>query len=347
MHVSAVINEPVPPMSGMIGIANELREMEWNPSHQWQPTAVPLVAHPAAEIFPALTGKALSSLTEDIRLNGLHESIWLHSDGRIIDGRNRYAACLTAGVEPTFRTWDGSGSLIAFVLSLNLHRRHLDESQRAMVGARAKPLFEEEARARQATSTGGANPHLSANLREAGKSGKTSEQAAAQVNVSPRLVDSAAKVIQSGTPELIAAVESGELSASAASQIAELSKDEQTELLTSEPEQIVAKAKEIRQAKRGAVQPATHEDASAEAEQVESESAVPGKREQMLRESAKKRMMAAMSSIDGICMGIKSIDVGMVIAACSEQELLTWAESAREGSAAIAAFGRKLKGGAK
>jgi hypothetical protein len=36
---------------------------------------------------------------------------------------------------PLHRQWKGKGSLPEFVLSLNLHPRHLDESQRAMVAA--------------------------------------------------------------------------------------------------------------------------------------------------------------------------------------------------------------------
>ncbi len=40
-----------------------------------------------------------------------------------------------------YETWSGNGSLAAFVISLNLHRRHLNESQRAIVGAKAKPMF--------------------------------------------------------------------------------------------------------------------------------------------------------------------------------------------------------------
>ena len=81
--------------------------------------------HPVAEIFPLMQGEQYDKLVQDIRENGLQESIWMHPDERIIDGRNRYRACLDAGVEPRFRTWEGEGSLIRFIVSLNLHRRHL------------------------------------------------------------------------------------------------------------------------------------------------------------------------------------------------------------------------------
>ena len=63
-------------------------------------------------------------LVADIKENGLIMPIETYQ-GKIIDGRNRYKACLEASVEPEFNEWNGKGSLISHVVSLNLNRRHL------------------------------------------------------------------------------------------------------------------------------------------------------------------------------------------------------------------------------
>ena len=105
--------------------------------------------HPVANIFPLMTGAEYDALVSDIAEHGQREAIWLHTDGRIIDGRNRYRACCDIGLVPECKTWDGSGSLIAFVVSLNLHRRHLTSSQRAVVALDILPMLEAEARERQ------------------------------------------------------------------------------------------------------------------------------------------------------------------------------------------------------
>jgi ParB-like chromosome segregation protein Spo0J len=91
--------------------------------------------HEIAAIFPMMSDAALNDLASDIRANGLREAVWTH-DGKIIDGRNRYRACGIAGVTPHYQEWNGQGSLTAFVVSLNLHRRHLTESQRGLVAAK-------------------------------------------------------------------------------------------------------------------------------------------------------------------------------------------------------------------
>ena len=95
-------------------------------------------AHPYADILPLLEGEAFDSLVADIRANGLMEPITIH-EGLILDGRNRHRACGAAGIEPKFLEFDGDDPL-AFVLSLNLHRRHLSESQRGMIAARLETL---------------------------------------------------------------------------------------------------------------------------------------------------------------------------------------------------------------
>ena len=87
--------------------------------------------HPLTAIFPLIEGDAFQELVADIKAHGLCEAIWLYED-QILDGRNRYRACEAAGIEPRFTTYDGDNPL-AFVISLNLKRRHLTAPQLAFV----------------------------------------------------------------------------------------------------------------------------------------------------------------------------------------------------------------------
>lgn len=170
--------------------------------------------HEVADIFPLLIGNEFDTLKEDISENGLLENIWLHPDGRIIDGRNRYRACQEMGIKPRYRTWSGKGSLVSFAVSLNLHRRHLTSSQRAALAVDVLPMLEEEARERQATSTGGATPQLvekmpQAENKEPTASGKTRDRAADLFNTNGRYV-SDAKVLYQEAPDIFAEVKTGE-----------------------------------------------------------------------------------------------------------------------------------------
>jgi hypothetical protein len=86
--------------------------------------------HPLAGIFPLMEGAEFGALVADIKANGLHYPVILY-DGKILDGRNRYRACLAAGFEPAVRNGDNwIGDPASFVISRNIHRRHLTAKQR-------------------------------------------------------------------------------------------------------------------------------------------------------------------------------------------------------------------------
>lgn len=114
--------------------------------------AVPAVldAHPAAQFFPLMSREEFESLKEDIAKNGMHEPIWM-CDGKILDGRNRLAACQALGIKPQFRIYPGTRP-IAFAWSLNGERRHLTNAQRSAIGVEMLPALSEEARKRQLAS---------------------------------------------------------------------------------------------------------------------------------------------------------------------------------------------------
>lgn len=91
--------------------------------------------HAAATLFPMMENTAIKELAEDIAKNGQIEPI-LTVNGKIIDGRNRFEGCKLAGVEPVFEEYLGDTSdegLLKLSLSLNMKRRHLDASQKAML----------------------------------------------------------------------------------------------------------------------------------------------------------------------------------------------------------------------
>lgn len=92
--------------------------------------------HPLCVLFPRMVGADFDALVADIAANGLRRPITLH-DGMILDGGNRYRACIEAGVEPKFEGFHG-GNLVSFVMSANLHRRHMTTGQQAAIVASAQ-----------------------------------------------------------------------------------------------------------------------------------------------------------------------------------------------------------------
>ncbi|QKS28239.1 MAG: ParB N-terminal domain-containing protein [Candidatus Accumulibacter similis] len=196
--------------------------------------------HPAAEIFPEMDASALAGLTADIAANGQREPI-LILNGQVIDGRCRLRACEQLGIEPLVR--DVSAEAIdpfVLVVSLNLHRRHLTESQRATVAARKANMARGGDRPSRTDST-----FDSARLQN--RTEVSQAQAAGLLQVSPRSVASAAKVLQNGTPELVAAVDQGQVAVSTAAELALLPAETQREALARTPDEIRAIAREVKE----------------------------------------------------------------------------------------------------
>jgi ParB-like nuclease domain len=73
-----------------------------------------------------------------IKANGLLHPIVVDKDGVLIDGRNRARACEIAGVEPTTVVFDGDDPR-AFILAMNIKRRHMTKSQQVMAVAMMYP----------------------------------------------------------------------------------------------------------------------------------------------------------------------------------------------------------------
>lgn len=159
--------------------------------------------HEIAALFPLMMGQEFDELKADIQANGLIEPIWLHPDQSIIDGRNRHRACLETDTEIRFRTWSGTGSLVSFVISMNLHRRHLTSSQRAAIAPDVLPLLEAESRhggdRRSPDFQEGNNTTLNGAVRE---------QAAEMFQTNPRYV-SDAKRLKAEAPDLLQEVRDG------------------------------------------------------------------------------------------------------------------------------------------
>ena len=166
--------------------------------------------HPIANLFPLMEGEQYDTLVDDIRDNGLAQPI-VEFEDLILDGRNRFNACLQAEVTPHFVAYDGTDP-ISFVLSANLHRRHLGESQRAMVAVRLATM-------RQGRPENASNEAF------------TQPAAAKLLNVSRSTLQRAAIVRDNAAPALVARVERGEMPVSLAAKLAvNFSEDQQREL---------------------------------------------------------------------------------------------------------------------
>ena len=159
--------------------------------------------HPLCSIFPQMSDEEFDALRDDIEQHGQRDAIVLW-DGQILDGRHRMQACLALGIEPKFRTvemtWEEAK---AYVLSVNLTRRHLDASQRAIIASRLATLQKGVRSDRQICP-----------------SSVTQQEAADSLNVGVTQVKKARKVEDAAAAEVVSEVERGKMSLHKAGKLA-------------------------------------------------------------------------------------------------------------------------------
>jgi hypothetical protein len=97
--------------------------------------------HPYVAMFPLMTGQPFDNLVEDIRKYGQKVPCERYK-GKTLDGRNRIRACVILKIKPIIVEWrpadkkrDVETQILEFIVSINLHRRQLSESQRALIAA--------------------------------------------------------------------------------------------------------------------------------------------------------------------------------------------------------------------
>lgn len=149
--------------------------------------------HPLAECFPLMVGAEFEALCNSIKENGLREPITMYED-MILDGRNRWNACEKLDVAKSYTYLPNDTDPLKFVIDKNLHRRHLTESQRAMIAADLANI-----------------PHGGwgrGRLPQAGS--VTAVEAGALLKVHPTSVRKAKQIMREGSAEQIAGIRSGE-----------------------------------------------------------------------------------------------------------------------------------------
>lgn len=184
----------------------------------WEVEASPLDSydiHPAAELFPLIEGTDFDALVEDIAAHGLRQPVVLTPAGQLLDGRNRVQACEKAGVSITTRVEQGDPW--EYVISANVLRRHLTNSQRSMIAAKMAQYIKP-----------GRPKHPNIGEFPA----PTQRQIAEQLNVGSSQVTAAKQVLAGGSDDLIDAVSAGEVPVHTAFRVArDLGLDEQREFL--------------------------------------------------------------------------------------------------------------------
>lgn len=164
--------------------------------------------HPIADVWPMMDEAKIAELADDIRKNGQLVPVWLY-EGKILDGRNRWAACKIAGIEPKTKEYTGDEPT-GFAVSLNDRRRHMNKGSLAAVAAELEPFFAADAKRRYEQTVGRPNKSVEKVPPIIASQPKAREEAAKSVGVNDRYVQDAKKV-KTEAPEVFERLKAGKI----------------------------------------------------------------------------------------------------------------------------------------
>jgi ParB-like chromosome segregation protein Spo0J len=178
--------------------------------------------HPLADAFPMMTDEEFQGLKKDIQENGVRHPVVVF-EGKILDGRNRKQAAQELGLACPERKFDvdRDGDPAAFVASENIHRRHLDRT--ALTLAAEKLATAMAGRPRKNVSADTDSPEAEAAV--------TVKEAARLLGVAEPSVRKVRKVRKDAVPEVVEAMEQGQLTPTAAVNLSRKPKEEQTAIM--------------------------------------------------------------------------------------------------------------------
>jgi len=212
-------------------------------------------------LIPPLTGDERRDLEASLKADGCISPLVVWYEHHILlDGHNRHELCRKHDIECEVHeiVLDSREAAKAWIIRNQLGRRNLNESQRALLAAALADIYAVQAKGRMSEGgkLGGKSPAKGvANLPPSSTPGKARDEAAAAMNVSPRLVQAAKTVKEKGTAKLQESVRSGEISVSAAAEVARLPKARQDRIVSRGPKEVVraaGKARRQRAASKGA-----------------------------------------------------------------------------------------------
>ena len=237
--------------------------------------------HPISDIFPMLPDDALQELADDIQKHGLLMPILLF-ENKVLDGRNRARACEMVRVSARYELFhsESTEDAVNYVLSTNLHRRHLTDQQKFRAVRKAEEI-RGRARQRQAEGrqegghiAGRGRPKdsfpadnavkLSEETRKEPHEGEVAYDIARMLDVSPRKVYQMEQIEREAPEPLRDAVERGEISVNAASIIISGMEKDELEKVVEETETsqlaetVKSEAKKIKDKKKKKRAPRIH-----------------------------------------------------------------------------------------